>query len=291
MKSEKRTEYLLILLLTIISGSLFSVVKAGLHYFTPFQLILVRFLPTIPIFFWICWKARNLFKTLTTGDWLKIGAAGLFGTIVHNLSINYGQTHVGAGIASLMDAMNPPAILLLAIIFRHERVGWNFYFGIIIAFIGVFVLTLTKTGFGFDQTTSTGVLILLIAPVTWAIYTILLADIIPKVGVTQAPAACVLAGSILLLPTTPFAFHDGFPSGWMPWFCLGMLSLLSTVTAFTIWSWLLKRRGAAHTGIIEYLNVIWGVTFAITLMGETLTWQMVLGAILILAGVAMTQKK
>jgi drug/metabolite transporter (DMT)-like permease len=288
---SKSFEYFIIFLLTAISGSLFSVIKIALQSFTPWQLILVRFLPTVPVFAAICWYSREKFRLLNRADWAKLFAAGLFGTVIHNLALNTGQTHVGAGIAALMDALNPPAIFLLAVIFRAEHVKKYFVLGMILAFAGVAVLTLSRGGLGIDQTTATGVAILMIGPVSWGVYTILLADVIPKLGFFTAPAACVLSGAVVLLPLAPFSFPHGLPAGYAPWLCAASLAVFSTITAFVMWAWLLQRRGASRTGIIEYLNVIWGLALATLALHESLTWQMILGAGLILSGVAITRRR
>jgi drug/metabolite transporter (DMT)-like permease len=291
MKTGKAFEYFVILLLTAIWGSAFSIIKVALGYFTPWQLILARFLPTVPVFAWICWSARDKFRNLDGRDWLKLIAAGLAGVVAYNLALNTGQTRVGAGMASLVIALNPPTILLLAVIFRGERVRQNFLLGMAAAFVGVAVLSLSRNGLGIDQTTLSGVAVILFCPVTWSAYTILLADLVPKLGIFVAPAASVLVGTVMLLPSLPTSFPNGLPTGWAPWLCAGSLALLSTIVAFTFWAWLLEKRGAARTGFVVYLNVLWGLLTAIAVLGEEFTWQMTLGAALILSGVAIARRK
>jgi drug/metabolite transporter (DMT)-like permease len=289
MRSTKSLEYGIILVLTAIWGSAFSLVKIALLDFTPWQLILARFFPTVPIFAVICWYARKRFASLVWSDWVKLVGAGASGIVFYNFALNTGQTIVGASIAAIVIALNPPVILLLAVIFRGERVKRKFILGMAVSFIGVSLLSLSRDGFAIDHNALRGIGYILFCPLTWGTYTILQADLVPKLGPFATPAASVLAGCLLLLPSLPNSFPNGLPVGWIPWLCALSLGLLSTVVAFSLWAWLLQHRGAARTGIVVYLNVVWGVLTATLLLGEDFTLPMALGALLIILGVVITR--
>jgi drug/metabolite transporter (DMT)-like permease len=277
-------------LLTAIWGSAFSVNKVALQFFTPWQLILARFIPTLPVFAWISWRARRSFSRLTRSDWLKLIGSGFFGVLAYNYALNTGQMYVGAGITSTIIGLNPPVILVLAVLFRGEKVRWIIVPGMLVSFLGVAVLSLSRHGLGIEKTTLTGLSYILFLPICWGVYTILQADLVPKLGALTAPAAAVIIGTVILLPSVPASFPNGLPSGWAPWLCAGSLALFPTIIAFILWAWLLLRRGAARTGVVVYLNVFWGLLTAIIFLGEQLTWQLAAGAILILVGVAIARR-
>ena len=290
MNQHRRVEYAAILFLTAIWGSAFAFIKIAVDTFTPGQLTLARFIPTLPIFLWIAYRYRSQLRLLRKSDWIKLGAAGICATSIYNLGLNTGETHVGAGLASLVISLNPAFILLGALIVRGERVKSRFMVGMIVSFIGVFILTLVRNGLGFDKTALSGIVFILLCPLSWAAYTTLIHGVVERTGVMAATAAASVIGTITMLPALPFAFRDGIPTDQNAWLCVGFLGLFSTVIGFTIWSWLLQRRGAARTGMVVYLNVVWGLLFAGLILGERITWQTGSGALLILTGVAIARR-
>ncbi|MDK9698769.1 MAG: DMT family transporter [bacterium] len=290
MKASRQVEIGAILLLTAIWGSAFAFIKIALEAFTPWQLVLARFIPTIPIFLWISWRHRDTLLTLTKMEWLKLTIAGLSATALYNIALNTGETRVGAGLASLVISLNPAFIIGGAILFRGEKVSKRFFLGAGVSFLGVIILTLSRNRFGFDTTALTGVFVILLCPFSWALYTLLIHDVAKRAGSMAAPAVAVVIGTVLLLPTYPFTFPDRIPTDIVAWSCVAFLGLASTVIGFSLWSWLLKHRGAARTGMVVYLNVVWGVFFAWLVLDEVIAWNTILGAAFILTGVAISRR-
>lgn len=233
---------------------------------------------------------RKRLRGLTKIEWLKLSIAGIAATTLYNLALNNGETHVGAGLASLVISLNPAFIIIGAYFMRGDRISKRFFMGLLISFVGVFVLTLARNGIGFDRTALSGISFILLCPFSWGLYTTLLHDAIDRVGVMAATAASSTIGIVTMLPAIPFAFDQSIPTNFIGWSCALYLGIFSTVIGYTIWSWLLQRRGAARTGMVVYLNVVWGLLFAGLFLGEVMTWQTVFGAILILSGVAVARR-
>jgi len=289
VSKSRKLEYAAILLLTAIWGSAFAFIKIALQTFTPSQLIFARFVPTLPVFAFMAFWYRADLKKLAWPDWVKLAVAGLFASTIYNIALNTGETKVGAGLASLVIALNPAVILLGAFFVHGERVKVSFLGGMALSFVGVFILTLARNGIGFDRNALSGIVVILLCPVSWATYTILLHDVLDRCGAMAATSAASTIGILTMLPFAPMAFPNGVPYDFNGWMCALFLGIFSTVIGFTIWTWLLQKRGAARTGMVVYLNVVWGLLFAGLILGEVITWQTASGAFLILAGVAASR--
>lgn len=283
-------EYLAIFTLTLIWGSAFSFVERALERFSPFQLIIVRFLPILPIFLLIVYKHRQELTKISKKDWGLISIAGIFGVLLYNAALFTGQKFVNASVASLVISLNPPAIIAGAILLRGEKVSRNFLIGVFVAFIGMVILALSKEKIGFDLTVLLGVLILIGCPIGWAGYTLLLTNTVKRNNPLLITALSVIISSLILIPLVPIAFPNGIGKIGIEWLYALYLGIFSTVVGFVLWNWLLLKRGAARTGIITYLNTIWGVLLAIVWLKEPITFQVGIGAGCILLGVAIAKK-
>jgi len=76
-------------------------------------------------------------------DLPRIGLAGFLGISVYHLALNFGEVTVNAGAASLLISAGPVFTALLSVIFLRERltrIGWG---GILLAFAGVSLITLS----------------------------------------------------------------------------------------------------------------------------------------------------
>lgn len=286
----KRKEYLVILFLTLIWGSAFSFIKVALETFTPFQLVLARFLPVLPIFLVSIYYYRLELSTISKKDWMLLTIGGFFAVVGYSIALFTGQSYAPASIASLVISLNPPTIIAGAILLRGEKVSKFFLIGVLVAFIGMIILSMSRERIGFDINMVTGIVILLGCPISWGAYTLLLTNVVKRLPPILASSLSVVIGSIMLLPTIPFAFREGVPQFGIGWIYALYLGIFSTYLGYIFWNWLLLKRGAARTGIIVYLNTLWGVLLAIIWLEEPMTWQIMIGAGCILLGVAVAKR-
>jgi drug/metabolite transporter (DMT)-like permease len=135
------------------------------------------------------------------------------------------------------------------------------------------------------------VFITMLAPLCWAIYTILgkplVARYAPLMVVGGAMMAAVIPllflvrGSLIAkLPTLP-------PSVWLS---IAFLSLACTVFGFVVWFGALQKMEASQAASFVYLEPLFGVSFSKLLLDEPITLALLIGAVLLIGGVYLVNR-
>jgi drug/metabolite transporter (DMT)-like permease len=283
----------LLLLVTLIWGAAFVAVKYIDQFVSPSEMIALRFFPSALIF--AAWllptRGRQVWHMVRTERW-RFPLMALTGNILNNLVLAWGMTHVAAGTASLIIALNPAFTFALSLLFLKERFAWARALGMAIAFAGVFVIirwgsgrALTPDGMGYAA-------LILLAPLSFAIYTV-----VGKSVIARHPPLLVVGASMIfsglfslafvrpslfsVLPTVPVAF----------WAAVLFQILLATVFAFVVWNGALEHMPAGRVASFVYLIPLFGVAFGHWLLGEPVTAALLLGAAILIGGVWLVNRR
>ena len=286
MKPTKTT-YLLLVLVTLIWGNSFIAIKHAVQFLAPIELTILRFIPVALIFGVLLLTTRRVaFWQMVRRDWLGLVLLGLSGAVAYNLALNTGESRVPAGTASLIISLNPAFTIILSVLFLRERPTIKKAMGLTIAFLGLYVIVRYANNQQIDFSYLRYVFITMLAPLCWAIYTIL-----GKPLVARYPPLLVVGGAMMAavvpllflvrnsliakLPTLP-------PSVWLS---IAFLSLACTVFAFVIWFRALQRMEASRAASFVYLVPLFGVSFSKLLLDEPITLVLLIGAALLVGGV------
>jgi drug/metabolite transporter (DMT)-like permease len=225
-------------------------------------------------------------------------AAGLFalgavGITVMNFAMLEGQQRIPAALASLVVTTNPIHTALIAALLGYERLSRPVIGGIALASVGFAIIVLLGTGGGarLDGGELTGMLIVAIAPFTWAFYTVLSKPYLERYPPIQVAGLTAIAGAaggapLVFLSTgaaTRFRALDG-----TDWLLALYLAGAGYVLAYTLWYRGLRVLSASQTAVYIYLVPVFGILFARVFLDEEITLFFLLGAAVILAGVVLT---
>ena len=283
----KKTTYLLLVLVTLIWGNSFIAIKHAVQFLAPVELTILRFIPVALIFgVLLLTTRRRAFWQMVRRDWLGLVLLGLSGAVAYNLALNTGESRIPAGTASLIISLNPAFTFILSALFLRERPTIKKAMGLAIAFLGLCVIVRYASNQQIDFSYLRYVFITMLAPLCWAIYTILGKPLVarypPLLVVGGAMMAAVIPllflvrGSLIAkLPTLP-------PSVWLS---IAFLSLACTVFAFVIWFRALQRMEASRAAGFVYLVPLFGVSFSKLLLDEPITPALLIGAALLVGGV------
>ncbi len=287
--SKKRTIYILLVATTVVWGGSFVAVKHALNYLSPLDLLFMRFAPATLAFGLLirCRQQQNL-ATLVQKEWWSLAWMGFFGVLAYHLALNTGQQLIPAGTASLIMAAEPAFVFLLSWLLLGEKLTWTRVFGLSLAFAGLFVVIRFARGEHIDFRYLQGVLITLIAPISWAAYTIISQPLATKYSPLAVTGMGTIFGGVpvlLTVSTELLAKLRLMP--WDGWASIAYLALLATVGGVTIWVMALQWLEASKVGVFIYLVPLWSALLSKLILSEPITVPLMLGAGLVIGGVAL----
>jgi dihydroorotase/N-acyl-D-amino-acid deacylase len=216
----------------------------------------------------------------------RVAAMGLLGVPVYNLAFLHGLKSVPSGTAALVIAMNPVFTAVLARLFLREAFGLRRAAGLALALAGVFVVIRFGTDRPVDWPYLSSALVLVLAPLSWAVYTVIGRGLPAAADAFDTTYALLFIGSLPLLALASPALgrrllaHQG---------ALGAalyLAVPCTLVAYASWIWALKRLPAGEVAAFVFLNPPLANLWAWLFEGATLKAPFLLGAAVLLAGVA-----
>ena len=155
----------------------------------------------------------------------------------------------------------------------------------VIILIGVLIII---PEFSFENQVFTGILTGMISAFAYAVLTIMNKGFAEKYGGTvtafyeQATAAAVLLPFVLSARIRPSAADLGL---------LLFLGVITTALAHTLFISSLKSLPAQIAGIISSLETVYGILFALILLGEIPTFREIVGAVVIVGAVTVAQMR
>lgn len=291
---------LLLVLLFVIWSNSFTAIKHLREILTPGELVTARFLP-VSIFCVIYLSSRKrAFQEsveILTDAPLRILAMSLFGVAGYNYFLYSGQSEIKPGAAALITTLAPLITLILAILFLKEKVPLRRVIGIILAFLGLYVvIRWGRVGLG----NVTGIshaelryaLIASLAPLSWALYTIIGKDLVKKYSPLTVTYLSLVIGTVpfFLMLDGDFFLKIASMKG-THWIALFHLSALCTIIGFWIWVFGLKHLPATSVASFIYLNPPLAALFGWMFFGEEVTGSFLLGSAVVLTGLYLAQMR
>ncbi|WED43644.1 DMT family transporter [Legionella cardiaca] len=261
-------------------ASAFVGIRVGLMAYSPGSLALLRFLVASLCMAIIYWQLPNKKRIPWNKRWqlLLIGIAGIG---IYNISLNYGEMSVSAGVASFVIGLMPVITIILSVLFLQERPGRLVWLGILISFIGlVFLLWAENTQTTFDG----GVLIILIASLMGGIYTISQKRYLRDFHPIAITAWVIWGGTLLLLIFTPQLSREIKMASFKATFAAVYMGIFPAALAYVGWCYVLNHMPASKASMYLYALPILSTLMGAILLHETLTGLSLVGGLLALSG-------
>ena len=106
-------------------------------------------------------------------------------------------------------------------------------------------------------------------------------------GIVRSAGPLVSATAIMWLGTFLFENPVQMPQLGLTWVALLFLGVIGSGLAFVMAFYLIHEIGPTRTTMVTYLFPLGGVTLGVIFLREQLTWQLITGAILIIASLAI----
>lgn len=222
--------------------------------------------------------------------WKVIVMVAFGGTTLGFLGMFHAAEFVSPGVATVIYNLQPLIASALAYAFLRERLGVRGKSGLVIGFGGI--IAMAEPGFASGNVNgyALGIAYIAIAAVGEAVSNVALKRL------PDATDAMMVTGFQLLLGAVPLAFlsmltEDIFLLTWSIEFVVVLIILSAAGTALPYWLWFgaLKEVDLSQANAFRFLTPLFGLAIGAVFFGEKLSWVQGAGAILVLAGIALSQ--
>ncbi len=283
--------HLALLAVVVVWAGSFSVIKVLLdHGLAAGDIALLRYAVAAPGFAYILWRARGL-PGLTRADAVRVVVAGVVIVVGYHVFLNLGTQHTTSGVAALVVALAPGITLVLAVAVGLERFSARRLAGLAIALFGVGIVVVLGTGEELSFESAKGPVLVLGAPLSFALYNVILKPLLGRHDLLALTAATSLVGTLALAPFIRGGTFDAATglSGEDALLIL-YLGIAATLLGYIGWNIGLRglgpTRAVAFTYAISPLAVLFGAIF----LDEPVTIWLAAGAALVVGGIALTQR-
>ncbi len=216
---------------------------------------------------------------------------GLTGVVSYNLFFFKGLTLVPAGRASLIIANNPIIIAIGAAIFFREPLGARKVTGVLVSVCGA-ILAISKGDPAslFEGGVGLGDGFMFCCVLSWVTYTLVgkavLTGLSPLVTVTYSALIGTLGLGLPVLAGGGLGQMGRYSL--VSWLSLAYLGIFGTVIGFIWYYEGIKAIGAAKASLFINVVPLSAMVMAYLFLGEPMTFSLVSGTLLVVAGVYLT---
>lgn len=229
-------------------------------------------------------------KNIDRHDWLSLilgGAVGLFLFIyLFVTSLKYGDPID----ISIIMTLPPIFVILIGVIFLHQRPSWIEYLGVIVSFAGAAIVILAGGRGKAGSDNMLGDLLAVGSTLCYAFYLVILEK------PTQTYKPITMLRWVFLFAAVPAAFlvpgmqkeaivHT---TEAVPWIEIVFILLCPTFLAYFLVEPAEKRIGSELVSLYQYLLPVFATISAVFMLGDKLKWIQVVAMVIIIIGMVLT---
>ncbi|MFC7818830.1 DMT family transporter [Streptomyces sp. NPDC057367] len=278
-------------LLSLVWGFSFLFMKMGTEAFAPFQVTLGRLASGAAVVaVAMAVKRERLPRGVRT--WVHLAVAGFLLNALPFSLFAFSELTIPSSLAGICNATSPLWGMALSLVaLSEDRPTRRRVAGLGIGFLGVLTVLGVWQGFhGLDVTgTALALLASLSYPVGW-IY-------VRRTLAGSSHSHLSLTGAQLGLATLQLAIvtplFTSMPTSFpvVPLLAVAALGTLGTGLAFLIQYDLVAEVGPTTAQMVTYFTPVIATAAGVVLLGESLSWSTPVGAVIVLAGAALTQAR
>lgn len=250
---------------------------------SPFALTVIRFISGFIMLQAMVLTAPSTFQRM------RVSTSHLWGTLFlasYAFSISYGYYFISAAAGVLIFyTFVILTMTCFSVLHDREPMTARLVLGQLLGIAGVVAITFS----GMKSVTLTGALLMAVTGTSWGLYSVYGRRFANPFGYTYntflvfSIAAVPLSATALLLSHEALFVSISAPNlGW----ALSM-GMLTTALSYALWNTVMQRIKASQGGVVQLLVPIMAALMGIVFLGEEVTLSLVVGAILILAGISL----
>ena len=279
----------------IVLGGIWSAsflwIKLALDEIGPFTLVAFR------VLFGVLFAGGAVFLQCKAwprdrASWFPFLLLGATSVAVPFFLITWGELSIDSAVASILNATVPLFTIVIAHLFlQDDKMTVQRVMGLFIGFIGVVVL-LSENLIAGAHSSLLGQAAVILAAIFYAassVYARRVTQFAP--GLVRGAAPLVSATIIMWIAAPVLESPFKLPQLSITWIAVLWLGVLGTGLALILWYYLLHEIGPTRTGMVTYIFPLGGVILGVVFLNEQLSWQLAVGALLIISGILVVNWK
>lgn len=282
--------YLVLSIQLLIAGGTHIVAKAVVSSVDPAPLTFLRSIFSTFGLVGILFLKKRIPK-IERGDWKKLIWIGFLGLPLNQFLYLYGLQHSTAANGALLYATTPVFVLIVSRFLLGEQLTPVKMLGVALALAGVFIVVFER-GVDFSSEHTFGNLMILLAVVAWGLFTVQGKSLVLKYGAIQTIAVAMTIGMLLFLPLGIYATAQVpiVEFDLSQWTGIAYLGLGTSVFGYLLWYYAIGKIEVSKVAVFTNGQPIFATILAMIFLDYSISAGFVLGGILTLAGVIVTQR-
>jgi drug/metabolite transporter (DMT)-like permease len=283
-------------LLGLVWGSSFLWIKIAIQEIGPFTLVAFRLLFGLVGLLVIMRLQKQSFPR-DRRVLLAYLFMGTFNTAIPFTLISWGETRIDSGLASILNGTVPLFTIVIAHFWLHdEKITLPRIAGLLVGFVGVVVLVSRDIGPQGLVGNLWGQVAVIGGSVCYAVaITFSRKHLRNQPPVLQSTMILLVADALLWLsvpivrrvaPGIESPLHV-IPVLPLTWFAIAWLGLLGSCLAYLLFFYLINSWGPTRASLVTYVFPVIGLVLGIIFLKEVVDWQLVVGPLLVVAGIVV----
>ncbi len=246
--------------------------------------VYIGFFATLALLIWlfIKGKASKIYAEFMKHPWFFI-LTGIIGLCLQQVFYLKGYQLLPASQVVIIFYLYPLLMVLLSWLFFKEHTSWKSVFFILIGFSGVYVLISKGTLLTIDL--SLGVIVTLLAALSWALFSVLIKQ--KKFDIDVGMFLFNLFGFLSLVAIIPF-FSFTLSVTFSEVLGMIYLAVFPTAIAFVLWNNALRALKTSICSNIALLTPLLSIIIIFLVLKEQIVMFQVIGLLLIVGSVFLT---
>ena len=274
-------------LLALLWGSSFLWIEIALRGLGPVQIAVVRCVLGALVLVAICYASGNRLPT-DGRTWLHMTVGAVFANALPFTLFALGQQSVDSGVAGVINATTPLWQLMLGLLLGTDRRMHPVRVaGLVLGFGGTVLIFAPWDA----ALMGWGALIILAAAISYAVAYAYIDRTMKGRGVAPIAmsATQLIAAAVLTALVLPFGGMTPITLTWPVVIAAAVLGVFGSGFAFALFYRLLADEGPTNASVVGYLLPVVSVLLGALFLDEILNARIILGMVIVLAGVAMTR--
>lgn len=291
MRIDDVKNYTLMFFAMLFWGASFVFIKIAYNYIGPITLIFSRLVIASSALF-IIYILNKKREQIDSKDYLNFFLMGFAEPFLYFIGEGYGMKYVSSTHASVIIATIPVFTMLSALIFYKEKISNSNKLGVLISFLGI-VIMIGKDVF-MEKGSFLGICLMFFAVFAAVANSLLIFKLGNKYSSLTIITMQNIVGAFLFLPLFFILEVNSFPINSMNFeliFSVLFLAIFPSVLSFVFYISVLKKIGVTKTSAFSNMIPIITGIIAFVLLGSRFNVQEVIGIVIVISGLYLTQSK